>query len=495
MPDHPAYPGASAGPHWQLSCPLPQLRSYPAGGVAVRALTYFRVSPSDADGHASGATALEQAFQDFCDAQGHTPHGVFSDDATGSERPRYREMVEHIRSSGLAYLVVLSDVAHLGDSLEDQVGRLLELDALDCRVVCDDSDAPDALQAVLRQWKSGSSTGSRRERIREGMRAKAARAMGLGKPPFGYRIGAEGTLVPVESEAKVVRTIYRLYLEQDLGVRSIARELNDSGQRTRRGESWSMVTIRDILRNHAYIGTYTRFGLRIPGSYHPLVSAEEFKAVQDRMRSRSPNRRHPRAEPFLLSGLLYCAQCGSRMMGVTRRQMWRLKSGDRVRREYRYYQCQSRTNRSQCQYHTWRAAELDDLVVDRLRRTAASAAGEPGVPAQEAMDRGRAQEQARLRSLERRYVECVQRAAQGSMTMRGLRSALEEVAKERQVVARRLAALGGSVAEFRQARQAHRRRLEGEWDGMDLAERQEVLHALLSRVTVADGSIDLVLEG
>ena len=206
----------------------------------------------------------------------------------------------------------------------------------------------------------------RRERILEGMRAKAAKGLGLGKTPFGYRIGSEGLFEPVPEEAKVVRGIYKLYLNEGIGVRSIARLLNTEGYRTRRGADWSMVTVRDILRNHAYIGTYRRFGLRIPGSYRPIVSADEFKRVQDKMQSRSPDKRQPRSEPFLLSGILYCGHCGQRMMGVTRRQTWKRKDGDKVRGEYRYYQCQSRTNRSQCEYHTQRAAPLEERIVRQV---------------------------------------------------------------------------------------------------------------------------------
>ena len=462
----------------------------------MRALAYFRVSPSGGNGRPSGASAQEQTFNAFCNSRGHTPHGIFADEDTSGERPRYQDMVEHIRTSGLAYLVVLSDVDHLGDSLEQQVERTLELDALNCRVVCDDPDAPDPLQAALRRWKSWSATGSRRERIREGMKAKAAKAMGLGKPPYGYRIASSGSLEQVPTEAELVRTIYGLYREQNMGVRTIARDLNDNGHLTRRGEAWSMVTIRDILRNHAYMGTYSRFGLRIPGSYQPVVSAPEFKEVQDRMSSRSPRRRHIKAEPFLLSGLLYCAQCGRRMMGVTRRQVWRRKDGDRVRREYRYYQCQSRTNRSQCQYHTWRAVELDELVVERLRRNEVAGDETPETPTEEAQAPERAgREEARLRSLERRYVECVQRAAQGSMSMQALRSVLEEVARERETVTKRLTAVSGGPDQLRQTRKEQRRRLMEEWEGLELTERQEVLRALLSRVTVADQEIDVVARG
>ena len=58
-----------------------------------------------------------------------------------------------------------------------------------------------------------------------------------------------------------MRYIFRLYLKDGLGIRRIARRLNEEGLRTRRDGLWSMVTVRDILRNRAYVGTYSRFGV------------------------------------------------------------------------------------------------------------------------------------------------------------------------------------------------------------------------------------------
>ena len=65
------------------------------------------------------------------------------------------------------------------------------------------------------------------------------------------------------------------------------------------------------------------------------------------------------AEPYLLSGIAFCDYCGNKMMGVTRHQRWTNKNGDRNRKTYRYYQCQSRNNQSVCGYHTWREADLE----------------------------------------------------------------------------------------------------------------------------------------
>ena len=54
-------------------------------------------------------------------------------------------------------------------------------------------------------------------------------------------------------------------------------------------------------------------------------------------------------------------------MGVTRHQHWRQKSGQRVEKIYRYYQCQSKNNQNICGYHTWRANILEDTVLSQLK--------------------------------------------------------------------------------------------------------------------------------
>ena len=107
------------------------------------------------------------------------------------------------------------------------------------------------------------------ERVKEAMKARAMKGEGLGRPPFGYRIGAGRRFEVVPEEAATVELIYGLYLEQNLGLRLITRYLNERGIKTRRGGMWNIIGIRDILRNHTYIGTYSRFGVRVPGSYHP----------------------------------------------------------------------------------------------------------------------------------------------------------------------------------------------------------------------------------
>ena len=207
----------------------------------------------------------------------------------------------------------------------------------------------------------------RGQHIKEAMQAKALKGQGLGKPPYGYRIILKGKLEIVEEEAKVVRLIYQLYTEENMGLRRITQHLNQKKVPTKQGGNWNMSTIRDILRNPTYIGTYTRFGLRIPKMHRSIVSNETFRAVKDKTKNWRNRNKWKQIEPFLLSGIAYCGYCNNKMMGVTRHQNWRQKSGQRVEKIYRYYQCQSKNNQNICGYHTWRANILEDTVVSRLK--------------------------------------------------------------------------------------------------------------------------------
>ena len=98
-----------------------------------------------------------------------------------------------------------------------------------------------------------------------------------------------------------------------------------------------------------------------------IVSNETFRAVKDKTKTWRNRNKWRNLEPFLLSGIAYCGYCNNKMMGVTRHQRWRQKSGHRVEKIYRYYQCQSKNNQSICGYHTWRANILEDTVLSQLK--------------------------------------------------------------------------------------------------------------------------------
>lgn len=71
---------------------------------------------------------------------------------------------------------------------------------------------------------------------------------------LGYRYDEEGNVVIQEDEAKIVRLIYGLYLD-DMGTTAIADYLMKNGIKNRRGlASWSVSSVSYILKNEKYVG-------------------------------------------------------------------------------------------------------------------------------------------------------------------------------------------------------------------------------------------------
>lgn len=94
------------------------------------------------------------------------------------------------------------------------------------------------------------------ERLKFGFRQSVEKGTVLGNDSiWGYR-KEKGKLVIVEEEAEMVRKIFDLYANENLGVRAIAKILSDSGLRNTNGNPFSFSTIKGILVNPKYKGFY-----------------------------------------------------------------------------------------------------------------------------------------------------------------------------------------------------------------------------------------------
>ena len=439
----------------------------------MRALGYFL---SEAGG--ASLETLEEAFREYCDLNLHQPIKTFGDvpDGSSTGRPAYDRMSAYIRESGSEFLIVVPDARHLGLDLESVARSVVELEAAGSKVTCDDDDFPDPLQNAFQTLGVKGVSRTRSERIKEAMRARALKGKGLGRPPYGYRNGVRGGLEIVKDEAPVVELIFRLYTGEKIGLRLIAQDLNGRGIKTRRGGQWNVVTIRDILKNPVYTGTYTRFGFRVPRSHEAIIDATVFRTAQDETESRRPVGRVVNSEPFALSGLAYCASCGNKMMGVTRRQTWKRKDGRRSKAVYRYYQCQSRNNLSVCEYHTWRAAKLEGAVLSQLPPLLAASATAPALGTTSL----REERHTRAQNAERRFIKAMRRTASGQGSIQKLGWHLGQLDSAREV-----AQGAGSQVDVDTV-------LAG-WESLIVADRQRFLKERIKRIVVKDDSVEVVL--
>ena len=148
------------------------------------------------------------------------------------------------------------------------------------------------------------------DRLSEKVRRSKARQKASGEytggeaEPYGYR-RVDGRLQVDPEEAAVIHAAVGR-LASGESVSRITCDLNDAGHTTSRGARWRPKTLRRLLVSDHLTGAR---------GYPPILSDEEAAVArsvfsqEERSVGRPPGRRHP------LSGILRCANCGTKLGG------------------------------------------------------------------------------------------------------------------------------------------------------------------------------------
>lgn len=137
------------------------------------------------------------------------------------------------------------------------------------------------------------------ERIRDKIAASKRKGLWMGGfVPLGYEATGR-TLQIVESEAKVVRKIFRLYLDRGT-VPKVKEELDRLGLRTKTRNSTSKKTcggypfsrghLYKILNNPIYVGRISHKGEEFPGQHPAIIDPDTWKATQNQLTDQAPTR-------------------------------------------------------------------------------------------------------------------------------------------------------------------------------------------------------------
>jgi site-specific DNA recombinase len=207
------------------------------------------------------------------------------------------------------------------------------------------------------------------ERIRDKIAASKKKGMWMGGlSPLGYD-AVDKKLVVNKDEAKVIRTLFDLYLE--LGsVRKLKLEADRQGLATKKRKSeercsgglpFSRGHLYQLLHNPVYIGEVAHKGKTYPGQHNAIVDRKTWDTVQKMLDDQSPARTSPTntKQQCLLTGLAFDEQ-GDRLSPSHSR-----KDG----RRYRYY-ISNRLMQGGDKSNGWRipADQLERAVLQELCR-------------------------------------------------------------------------------------------------------------------------------
>jgi site-specific DNA recombinase len=210
------------------------------------------------------------------------------------------------------------------------------------------------------------------ERIRDKIAASKKKGMWMGGvPPLGYRV-EDRKLVIADSEAEIVRAIFRRYAE--LG--SVRRLKEELGARGIKSKSWTSVSGRMIggkpfsrgalyliLQNRTYLGEIIHKGQSHPGEHPPIIDQPLWDAVQAQPAANTAERNSGgrTRQPSLLAGLLFDADGSPMTPSHAGKQSTR----------YRYYVSRPLITKDPTETSTGMrlpAVEIERLIISRLRQ-------------------------------------------------------------------------------------------------------------------------------
>lgn len=368
---------------------------------------YCRLSQDDGrDGESNSISNQRAILSQYAKEHGYLHPEFFVDDGisgTTFDRPDFQRM-QRMAENGEIGTIIVKDLSRFGrETIE--MGRLTQvvypslgitfiaiqenvntstgtgLEMMPFYNIFNEWYAEQTSKKIKAVWKSKADNG---ERVSAAV-------------PFGYMKSSNNPKqwIVDEPAAKIVRYIFELCLA-GLGPMKIARRLEDeqiicptehyyrkgikaSNPRPQNPYIWDQTTVRHILENRQYTGctvnfksTFVSFKVKkkvhipedewqiIPNTQEAIIDDDTFERVQELRKHRRRNTATGKTSMF--SGLLYCADCGSKLYYCASKS---IKDGQE------FYRCsQYKENRGSCTIHFIRDSVLKKLVLDTIRKVA-----------------------------------------------------------------------------------------------------------------------------
>lgn len=221
---------------------------------------YCRVS-TDKDEQLDSLNHQKDFFVQYAKRNGHELFRLYADEGISGTSLRKREEFKRLLRDaqlGLFDMVVVKDISRFARNTVDALQSIRKLKAMGINTLfltanmdsMGDSEFVLTLFSAMAQEESNNLS----KRVKWGKRINAEK----GRVPqrvFGYDRVDNFTLAIHPDEARIVRKIYHLYVEQGLGCRTISMTLNRDGDKTKLGSEWNARGVRRVLCNPLYCGT------------------------------------------------------------------------------------------------------------------------------------------------------------------------------------------------------------------------------------------------
>ncbi|MFA7689450.1 MAG: recombinase family protein [Bacilli bacterium] len=289
----------------------------------------------------------------------------------------------------------------------DRIGRISDESSVivkflnDCKIrifTCDNEEMKthtqfDKLMTYLNFWQNETESVKLSQRATDYhiLQTKNGQYRG-GELPYGYKLINNGSknfkgrniydVIIDNEQAEVVKLIYDLSINNNMGARAISSFLNENGYKymAKSEKGWLYTTTSRILKNPIYKGYFHMHSklkneLVFSSKQKNLVIIDEaiWNKAQDIMTKRTTKGNTQttginQSDKNLLGGLVYCGHCGNKMNTWSNHKKYSNKNGDVNKFVTHRYRCSSSLvkGRGECEgQSTYSCNKIDSIVEGR----------------------------------------------------------------------------------------------------------------------------------
>lgn len=309
---------------------------------------YIRVSTDEQAEQGISIPAQKSRLLAYCQARGWEVYDFYVDDGYSGkdlERPAMQRLIDDAGAKKFNTVLVLKldrlsrrqkDVLLLLEDIFEPGGMGFKSVTESFDTTTPFGKAALGMMAVFAQLERETIV----ERVRMAKKESARQGRFMGGPaPYGYRYNFETKRLEIdEIQAKTVRFIYEKYLAGELGYQYVAEELERTGVPGPTDERWNKTSVRKILTNPVYAGFVRHKENLYPGRHDPIITQEKWREAQTLISNRGAIRAAAPTHTGLLSGIIWCGECGARMRV---KNVWQNYPNTNPKKVIRYYVCYS----------------------------------------------------------------------------------------------------------------------------------------------------------
>ena len=329
-------------------------------------------------------TELIQSKPNWTYIEGYIDEGISG--TSTKKRDSFNRMIRDAKAGRFDFIITkeisrfsrstLDSIKYTQELLEHDVGVLFQNDNINTL------DSDSEFRLVVMAGVAQDEVRKLSERLKFGFRQAIKNGHVLGNDKLWGYDKKDCVLTINEEEAQVVRRIFDLYANQQMGIRRISQTLYDEGFTSRKGNTFNVLTIRHILCNPKYKGWYCanksqtvdyRSKRKVfldesewvmyPDPSIPAIVSEElwdranalYKRRSQQMMSHQSAAEFHNRYPY--SGKIICEEHGT----TFHRQLQKSKAGEKEVWQCRIYRDKGR---KACSAPQVRTAELDQIMAE-----------------------------------------------------------------------------------------------------------------------------------